>query len=96
MERSAETVLGEIRARGRRPQDRIGWSPGLDSSTTSGDESRPRINGAAPEVALYEQARRDAVGLWRLKGQLWKSGQERFYKTSSESKAIAPRVKSER
>jgi hypothetical protein len=39
-------------------------------------------------LALYEDARRDAVNLWQLKCQLWKAGQEKFFKTSAEFRAI--------
>ncbi len=48
------------------------------------------MNGAASlgALALYESARRDAVSLWRLKWLLLKTGQEKFYKTSKEFKAI--------
>ena len=38
---------------------------------------------------MYENARRAAVDLWSLKSQLWVAGQEKFYPTSREFKAIA-------
>ena len=64
---------------------------------------RPQQKGHAPSNAsdragsgewcgalqcTFENARRDAVSLWLLKWQLWKAGQEKFYKTSRELKAI--------
>ena len=39
-------------------------------------------------IAPYERARRDAVRLWRAKWQLWKAGQEKFFKTSREFQSI--------
>ncbi len=39
-------------------------------------------------IALFEDARRDAVRLWPTKIHLWKVGQEKFYKTSKELKAL--------
>ena len=39
-------------------------------------------------IAPYERARRDAVRLWRAKWQLWKAGQEKFFKTSREFRSI--------
>ena len=39
-------------------------------------------------IAPYERARRDAVRLWRAKWQLWKAGQEKFFKTSRELQSI--------
>ena len=42
----------------------------------------------ASGIALFEDARRDAVRLWPAKIHLWKVGQEKFYKTSREFKAL--------
>ena len=39
-------------------------------------------------IAPYERARRDVVRLWRAKWQLWKAGQEKFFKTSRELQSI--------
>jgi hypothetical protein len=39
-------------------------------------------------IAPYERARRDVVRLWRAKWQLWKAGQEKFFKTSREFRSI--------
>ena len=39
-------------------------------------------------IVLYVDARRTAVRLRSLKWKLWKAGQERFYKTSREFRAI--------
>ena len=39
-------------------------------------------------LALYEATRRYAVNLWRLKWRLLRAGQEKFFKTSREFKAI--------
>ncbi len=42
----------------------------------------------ASGIALFEDTRRDAVRLWPTKIHLWKVGQEKFYKTSKEFKAL--------
>lgn len=47
---------------------------------------RPAVHRARSPSS--KNARRDAVSLWLLKWQLWKAGQEKFYKTSREFKAI--------
>ncbi len=43
---------------------------------------------AMGELALYVDARRDAISLWRSKWQLLKAGEEKFFKSSKEFRAI--------
>ena len=79
----------------RRPiQGRIGCGPNkkatrLPMQATEQAVASGLAPGSAPgALALFENARRDAGSLWLLKWQLWKAGQEKFYKTSRKFKAI--------
>ena len=55
----------------------------LPSNATASD-----VHNWCSALPLYEQALRDVVGLWQLKRQLWKTGQEKFSRTSLEFRAI--------
>ena len=52
------------------------------------DHAHAASSAADCALALYEATRRYAVNLWCLKWRLSKAGQERFFKTSREFKAI--------
>ena len=52
------------------------------------DPANAASTAALGAVALYEATRRYAVNLWRLKCRLLRAGQEKFFKTSREFKAI--------
>ena len=58
------------------------------TTAQTGREAPPAHGSGHEALALYEDARRHAISLWRLKQQLWKAGQQKFYKTSREFRAI--------
>ena len=63
-------------------------STSMQAPTQAAMQAHAARAAAHGALALYEDARRYAVSLWRLKWQLWKTGQERFFKTSPVLRAI--------
>ncbi len=60
----------------------------MQASTQAATQAPEACASGRGALALHEEARRNAVSLWQLKWQLWKVGQERFFKTSREFRAI--------
>jgi len=75
--------------KGHAPKRFVACLPSMQATEQAAMRGMPaELARGKAALALYEDARRDAVSLWRLKWRLWKAGQEKFYKTSKQFKAI--------